>query len=310
MSAHDPLADIAREPELSQSVGMRSTVIIAVSTALLFPVSNVLAAASEPRGQDVREFELSKSYETSRRASDGSSGNSRGRDAILERVIAVRENGVELEYDLPKDATVQDRRRDWRFPARVWRSSSGTLELLNHKELQARVDGWLKDAQLTRASCGRTIFTWNAFRIECDPQSVITMLQSFDIASTTLHEGAIYRDDEARGPGTLLRQASGKTLGALMQIDPEAVHRAQAEADVTVGEIMGKPVTLDAALRERRRGNVSGTIAVTFEVDTIGRTLRRIKVTKLEIKRPDGLSETRTATETVGRRAIRVSHAP
>jgi hypothetical protein len=89
-----------------------------------------------------------------------------------------------------------------------------------------------------------------------------------------------------------------------MPVDPDAVRRGRAESDVVVGEIMNKPVSLDAALRERAREIVSGTISVKFETDPAGNVLRRTKVTKLDITRPDGRSETETVTETLERRLI------
>jgi hypothetical protein len=67
---------------------------------------------------------------------------------------------------------------------------------------------------------------------------------------------------------------------------------------------MNKPVTLDAALHERARETVSGTISVVFETDSAGNVRRRTKVTKLDIKGPDGRSETETVTETLERRLI------
>jgi hypothetical protein len=89
-----------------------------------------------------------------------------------------------------------------------------------------------------------------------------------------------------------------------MPVDPDAIRRARAESDVVVGEIMKKPVSLDAALRERAREIVSGTISVTFETDPAGNVRLRTKVTKLETMEPDGRSETETVTETLERRLI------
>jgi hypothetical protein len=89
-----------------------------------------------------------------------------------------------------------------------------------------------------------------------------------------------------------------------MPVDPDAIRRARAESDVVVGEIMKKPVSLDAALRERAREIVSGTISVTFETDPTGNVRLRTKVTKLETMEPDGRSETETVTETLERRLI------
>jgi hypothetical protein len=252
------------------------------------------------------EYEISKSYETSEQASDGSSGSSRGRETFLERVVATREGGLELEYDLWKGATAQDRARSWQFPVRVFRPSTGPMQLLNRPELEARLEDWLKRARWTRAVCGRWIFTWNAFYIECDPQSVIKVLEALDLRSVDLREGASYQEAGARGPGTLRRKAgpNGETFAVSLELDPDAVRRARAESDVAIGEIMRKPVPLDAALRARAAESVSGTISVTFERDAGGHAWRRTKVTKVETKAPDGRSETETATETVERRPV------
>ena len=276
--------------------------------AALFLLANNARSESPQSAPKVGEaYEIRKRYETSQQSSDGSSGSSNGQDAILERVIGVREGGLELEYDLPKDATAEDRARSWQFPARVFRPTNGSMQLLNRPELESRVEGWLKAAGWTRAVCGRWIFTWNAFRIECDPQSVIKTVEAFDLRSTDIREGASYREIGARGTGTLMRKTvgpDGATFAVVMEIDPDTVRRARADSDVIAGEIMQKPVTLDAALRERANESVSGTISVTFDTDPAGNIRSRTKVTKVETKGPDGKSESQTVTETVERRPV------
>jgi hypothetical protein len=89
-----------------------------------------------------------------------------------------------------------------------------------------------------------------------------------------------------------------------MPVDPDAFRRARAESDVVVGEIMKKPVSLDAALSRRATEIISGTISIAFETDSVGHVRRRTKVTKLDIKRPDGRSETQTVTETLEQQPI------
>lgn len=143
--------------------------------------------------------------------------------------------------------------------------------------------------------------------MECDPQSVIKAVEAFDLRFADLREGAAYQDTDARGRGKLTRKASrpnGATFAVVVEIDPDVVRRSRADSDVAVGEMMGKPVTLDAALRERAKGSVSGTISVTFDTDSAGNVWRRTKVTKVETKGPDGRSESQTATETVERRLV------
>lgn len=252
------------------------------------------------------EYEISNRYETSEQASDGSSGSSNGRDVLLERVVGVRDGGLELEYDLPKD-TAEDRARSWEFPARVFKPNNGSPQLLNGRELESRVDGWLKAAGWTRAACGHWIFTWSAFRIECDPQSVLKTVEAFDLRSAVIRDGAPYQDIGAKGTGTLTRKAagpSGATFAVVMEIDPDTVRRARANSDVMVGEIMQKPVTLEAALRKHANETVTGTISVTFDTDPAGNIRSRTKVTKVETRAPDGRSESRTVTETVERHLV------
>ena len=287
-----------------------------ISTAMLFmsTISGLFLPAYNACGESARstpkvgeEYEISRRYETSQQSSSGSSGSSSGKDAILERVIGLHEGGLELEYDLPKDTRPEDRTRNWQFPVRVFKPSRGSMQLRNRPELEARVEGWLKAAGWTRAVCERWIFTWNAFRIECDPQSVIKMIEVWDLRSADLGEGALYQEAEAGAPGTLTRKLAGPngaTFAVVMEIDPDKARRTRAESDVAVGEMMQKPVTLDAALRERAKERISGTISVTFDTDSVGHVLRRTKITKVETKGPEGQSASETVTETVERRLV------
>jgi hypothetical protein len=89
-----------------------------------------------------------------------------------------------------------------------------------------------------------------------------------------------------------------------MPVDPDMVRRTRAESDVILGEIMKKPVSLDTALHDRAAEIVSGTISIVFNTDPDGNVRRRTKVTKLEIKHPDGRTETQSVTETIERRLI------
>jgi hypothetical protein len=278
-----------------------------IAAALVLPAIVARAGVSPLAPQVGDTYEITLTRDSAQLGGDRSSGSSQDKDTIIERVIGVRGDGVELEYDLPKATTAEERAGNWQFPAQVFKPFDGPAQLLNASELEARVDGWLKAAGWPRTVCGHWIFTWNAFRIECDPQSVIKTVESFDLRSAEPREGAPYLDAEALGSGKLARQPAGPD-GAIfsveMPVDPDAVRRAEAESDVAVGEIMKKPVSLDAALLERRREIVSGTISVMFETDPAGNVRRRTRVTKLDIKGPSGQSETRTVTETLERRLI------
>jgi hypothetical protein len=288
-------------------MSMTLTGFMGIGAALLLPAIGSQAGGLPLAPQVGDTYEITLTRDSVEGGSGGSSGSSHDKDTIIERVIGRRAAGLELEYDLPSAATADERAGNWQFPARVFKPFSGPAQLLNGPELEARLDGWLKAAGWPRTVCGHWIFTWNAFRIECDPQSVIKMVQSFDLRSADIREGAPYEDIEARGSGKLVRKGAGSagaTFAAEMPVDPDAVRHARAESDVVVGEIMNKPVSLDAALRERAKETVSGTISVTFETDQAGSVRRRTKVTKLDIAGSDGRSETETVTETLERRLI------
>lgn len=270
--------------------------IVAHAGAVAFPVTIQVGDT----------YEMTFKKDSAQRDGNGPSGSSHDIDTIVEQVIGLREDGLELEYDLPDTTTADERASNWQFPARVFKPFGGPAKLLNGPDLEARVDGWLKAAGWPRTACGHLVFTWNAFRIECDPESVIKMVQSYDLRPPDLREGAAYRDAEARGTGKLARKAGpdGEIFSVEMAVDPDVVRRARAESDVILGEIVRKPVSLEAALGERAKESVSGTISIQFETDAVGNVRRRTKVTKLIITGPDGQSETETVTETLERQLI------
>lgn len=247
--------------------------------------------------------EIVQSYETSDQGDGGSSGRSNGRNTLVERVLNVRSDGLELEFDLPKGASEQIKAQTWQFPVRVFKPVGGRMELLNRVELEQRIDRWLEAAKLTRAACGRWTFTWTAQRVECDPQSIIGTLEALDLRSATLADGAPYRADGALEVGKLAR-TSATTFAVTLSVDPDAVRRARAEADVVVGEISQEPVSLDAALKKRTAEQVSGTIAITVETDASGQARRRSSTTKIEIRGADGRRESQTRTETIERHRL------
>ncbi|MEG3181659.1 hypothetical protein [Sphingomonas sp. LT1P40] len=276
-------------------------------TAMMVLLSLPPAFAS-PSGQEAGDtYELTHSYRTTSQASDKSSGSSNGSTSIFERVIAIRDSGVELEYDLPPDATADDRAREWQFPARVLRGSTGRTVLLNRAELEARLEIWLAKAELSKDDCGRVIFTWNAFRIECDPQTVLKIIDALDLSSTDLREGALYRETGVREAGRLTHTPSND-FRVVLEIDPEAVRRTRAESDVIVGNLMRKPVTLETALKARADEQITGTVTVTFEADG-GNVRRRTSVTQIETKRADGWSQRETDERTIERRPVRATPA-
>lgn len=229
--------------------------------------------------------------------------SSTDRESYVERITGMSPNGVVLEYDLPANASSEARISNWQFPFRVIKAADGTLSLLNVRELEGRIDRWLKVAGLQRAACGRQFFVaWNSFRIECDPQSTIRWLATLTLPNSP-EAGSSFTDIDSKSPATL-RQASSNRLIARLAVDPSTILHQRAEIDVRVAALMHKPLTLQAALKAHDGETVTGTVTVTFEMDTSGQVLRRARVRMVQVAWANGRIDTETITETLSRNPI------
>lgn len=228
--------------------------------------------------------------------SEGSTSTSSNSDALTERVTAVRADGVELEYDLPQGSGGGD----WKFPVRVFKPARGPLQLIDRKEMETRVDAWLRQGGMTRAACGHWVMGWNAFRIECDPQAALDAVAAFQVDPGGIREGGPFSMPGARGSAPLVKKGD-RQLVAELAVDPEQVRKARADNDLAAAEINQQPLTADAARRAHAGDVISGTITVTFELDDAGQPARRTAVTKVQIK-AGGRTETQSLTEVLQRR--------
>ncbi len=250
--------------------------VVAALAVMAAPFTGAQAQAADQVG-DAYEITLQSVSES---RGEGSSGSSRSGYALVERVIAVRDGGVELEFDLPEGTSAESRAQNWQFPARVFKPQGGALQLLNAPELQVRVRAWLASAQIPEDACGRWVFTWTSIKIECDPQSVLSTLEAFDLRP-------------------------GDTSDSVEQIDPEAVRRERAEADVAVAQMMGEqPLAFEAALQARAAEQYSGAVTSRYETDAAGWVTRRVVMSELEITQADGSIERTTRTTTIERQRI------
>lgn len=277
-----------------------------IAPLLLLPLFSAQAETPGPKPQPGDVYQIERVSESAEQGSGGMTARSYDRDALIERVIAVRDTGLELQYDLP-NPTAQDREIMWQFPARVFRPAAGPLQLLNASELQARADRWLKGAKMDRVACGHWIFTWTAIRIECDPQSAIAMIEAVDFDPFDLRDGAPYRSADARAPAPLVRKAAGPggtTFSVDLAVDADKVRRDRAESDLVTAEILRKPLTRDDAVRSHLKEDISGTISIVFDANPDGQLWRRTTVTKTAMKGTDGKAQIRTTTETVTRRLV------
>lgn len=256
-----------------------------------------LAAAPGPAAAPDRGHLVRSSYQT-RETGEGSNSSSNGSDTVVERLIERRGSSEVIELDYTAD-TPQESRNSWQLPVRFLRTPGGDIQLLNPAEMEARVDPWLRRAKLTRAICGRTIFTWNAFTIRCDLESVKEFIATYDLRSFTPREGAAYKAKGALAEVPLRRQQAGsaQVLTATSAIDPEHFRDAAVETAILVAEISGEKLTPEQARRRFAGNRYSGTITTTFTLDAGGEANRRVEQLKLQLVDEDGPSrreETRT----------------
>ncbi|RYF09217.1 MAG: hypothetical protein EOO77_24345 [Oxalobacteraceae bacterium] len=270
----------------------RATIILALASTLV-----ATAAIPAPRPGQVFQIATDREMEEHGNRDESGRSTSTDRDSYVERVVTVRSDGVVLDYDLPANATSDERASGWQFPFQVLKAPDGTIRLLNEPELANRIDRWLKAAGMQRAACGKLIFTWNAFRIECDPQSTIKWLATVTLPDR-LEAGSTFTDPDAQAP-TTLRQGAANKLVATLSVDPATVLRQRAQTDVGIAEIMHKTLTPDAAIKAHAAEKVTGTITVTFDLDAAGRTRRRTRVRMVQVAWPNGRIDTQTVTETV-----------
>lgn len=281
--------------------------LIAILAILIVSATSAAAAAPPTTDRVGDQYEITLRTETETTGPRDSSGQSSSGALLIERVVAVGADGLELQFDLPASASEEERARDWQFPARVAKPGDGPLRLLNASELEIRIDSWLMRAGLSRKHCGVWFFTWNAFKVECEPQSVLLTLAAFDLRPGPLSDGGAYRVDGGIGPVALRQDRSGPRGAVFLTeaaVDPEAVRRERAEQDVILAQVMGKPpVALDDALKARAPERIAGGITVRIETDASGRVTRQVWIRTLEITTHEGLEKSKT-TRTAKRRPL------
>lgn len=277
--------------------------MVAIVALLLGPAA---MAAAVPRERVGTAYEIRVERTSAIREGDGSVANSTDRDMVVERLTAIRDDGVELSYARPAAIPAHERVADWQFPARVFRPDHGPVQLLNRPELERRRDRFLAAAGLTSADCGQIIFTWDLFRIECDPQLVLQSIDGYDFVPGELRDGAGYSDPAAAAPGQL-RQSNGAggtvRYVAQMPIDPQVIRRERALTAAFIAQLEGHGATANATPTAQPDEPISGTVAVTLDRDAAGLVWRRTRVISLTVGAA-GKAQRETRTEVVERHLL------
>jgi hypothetical protein len=286
----------------NQRGGQRSIYFAFTVATLVMSLGLPASAQPADRVGDTYEISLELVSDTS---SAMSSGSSRDRYVLIERVIALREDGIELEFDLPKEIPEEDRVKAWQYPARVLLSPGRPLKLLNAADAETRLAAWLGDK--AKALCGHWVLTWTAVKVDCDPQSIVQGVEPFIVKPVHPAEGAPYEAVGAKSAAPLRieqQSAGGSVFVADLVLDPETVRRQRAQTDVAVAEMMGQALlTLEAAIEAHAQEKISGTISVRIETDAQDRVVRRTTVTRSEVV-VAGAIERQKSTETVAWRLV------
>lgn len=281
-----------------------------VSALCIFMITACVTNSEQSyeRVGDVYEISLKR---VGKASSEGSSSSFNTQYTLTEKVVALRSDGLELEYDLPFDTSLEDRAKEWQFPVRVLKQIGHPLELLNRQQLQERIQTWLVKWDIPKEACGQRGFTWTVIKIECDPESVLGGLEPFDLRYEDIHEGALYSEPFAVEPVRLhaKKLSSGRlNFVARMNIDPNAMRRVFAEREVVSAEILGKDeVTFERALQQLSTQRISGTITTIFDVNEFGQVTGRTRITEILAVDRNGDVERENTTETVQRERINKS---
>lgn len=223
------------------------------------------------------------------------------------KVIALRDGGHELEFDLPDETEKNGHLIAWQLPARLFVAADGGRTLLNRSELEARRDLFLKANNWTSEVCGKWLFTWTGYQIECNPDSIFAIVDTYALQPPKLADGAAFTMPGAAGSAPMkciaLDQGAQRCTVRL-PIDAEAVRANLVDSDLAVGEITGKAVSRDDAVKAHADTKISGTIEVTMEADAQGVVTRRTVVTDMEKVEAGGKTETRRSNAVTARTKI------
>lgn len=262
---------------------------------LLIALASVSARADEAG----ESYYLKLSHEEESEDSGGGRSSSRGRDDLIERIIEITDEWRIVEYDLPLEPGEERKPLNWQFPARFQIDAEGTATLLNAGDLAERNAAWRELAGVDESACGSWYFTWNAFKIECDPQSVLGILDRYDLDFGSLREGW-----QLAYPSTLAKaalrdcteEAEETTYCADYILDPEAIRQSRIESDKVVAQIMGEEAAGRTA-KDRSKEQIEGSLQLKLSVDDDGEVWKRVVTTSLTTIAEDGEIEISTSRE-------------
>lgn len=272
--------------------------VVFVASLLVGTTYNSADRVSDLRVGDA--FEIVNNSDVEYRSTGGGmNGEQHDHATLMIRVLSADADGVVFEMDHPIGTSEADRQREWSLPARIFRPTDGPSRLLNTDELIARLDTWLARANLTREQCGHWGFTWTAYKIECDPETVLALFDAWFPATPVV--GTIYQHPLAARPVPFV-ECEPQKLCAVLPIDPDRVRAQRVETDSIVRQMFAAYRNLPAT--NHAADAISGTITVRFEIGADGREWLRSEEINIDTTKPDGRVETSITHRTLRRRLI------
>jgi hypothetical protein len=261
--------------------------------------------APELRAQEPSKPLLLMEYQTSILNSEGEEiGSSSGHQSLIETVVKTTEEGTILHYDWPRDKDGKARSNFWYFLATVLEKPNGDLELRDVETVETRVQAWLDKYGISRKACGY----WShgggfPFRVDCDPNKVLELIEPFDIRLPDARVGAEYMHPMASKSGKFeALPAPRNGLTVTLMVDEEKSRAEEAKFSYLMAQMMGEEKTREQAAAEAQKTGFSGQMTIEFDLDEGGDVFRRTDITSLTISRPKEEPETRKSVFTVERK--------
>ena len=289
---------------------MRGTGLVYFALIMLMLTSACQRPTEVPWSSEIEGsvFEVQVEYQN-KSSGDGTTGSSSGRNTLTERIIEVDSKEIIVEYDYaPRPRRYVDEQPnliEWEFPATISLKHSDDITLQNIEEITARNTEWREAAGIPNEACGLWYFTWNAFKVECDPNTVIQSLEAFILFDDEIHEGQEIKEFGTLKTGIIkLVSSSPLTFQAEFEFDPEVIRESRAEQDVIVAQMMQREtISLENALEGRATEQISGNLTATWELDDRGRVIKRTRNSNITIELENGeiekLSQKQTTTRTL-----------
>lgn len=264
------------------------TIAIASLSAIAMPLS-------------ARTVLVEKAYRT-QSTTNGGGGSSNGSNAVNIQRVVHADGSVHTTYAAPRenDAEPESEQTIWYWPFTVVERTDGTRSLLDRPLINKRIDRFLQQAGWTRKDCGKWGFSWTAYQVECDPDFLLKLAESYRLPDKSLQTGAILNLGEEYPAIELIcaeTWAGIVTCTGTAPLDPERVRTSRAETAVAVASIRGEALTYDDAILAEQTTVIDGTFAAQVLVDNEGQTIARETVVQLLTLNASGEIEYQTSCE-------------